>query len=338
MNVKTAVLALTVVSIIGLSFAGVVAAANGTVEVTATDVDTGDALADAPVEVVDLSNGEMVAAGRTDSSGVYSASVAESSEYSVILHAEGYDTVTQEPVTVTAGSTKSVSLSASEATTGGVRVIAEDSSGNPINNASVDVVDPSNESVVKSGVTSTGGMTGDGEIVFRDVAFDDYRIEIAHADYAAQVRDFRVTARTGTDETFVLGSQNVLEATHSATDGDIVTDVFADFNASTNTSVDVSVSADGTDLGTQTFSVTGSDTVLFDIPVGNDSASEYTVTAEYDSSAVTIQNTGLLYDTSGGGGGVGGDTTTDSTPDMGVIAALAGLAGAILLAGRQSGY
>ena len=337
MNVKTAVLALTVVSIIGLSFAGVVAAANGTVEVTATDVDTGDALANAPVEVVDASNGDMVATGTTDSSGVYSVSVAESSEYDVILSGEGYDTVAQETVTVTAGSTTSVSLSTFAATTGGVRVIAEDSAGNPINNASVVVVDPSNESVVMSGETSTGG-SGDGEIVFRDIAEGDHRIEIAHADYAAQVRDVTIPAGTWTDETFVLGSQNVLEATHSATDGDIVTDVFADFNASTNTSVDVSVSADGTDLGTQTFSVTGSDTVLFDIPVGNDSASEYTVTAEYDSSAVTIQNTGLLYDTSGGGGGVGGDTTTDSTPGMGVIAALAGLAGAILLAGRQSGY
>ena len=338
MNVKTAVLALTVVSIIGLSFAGVVAAANGTVEVTATDADTGDALANAPVDVYDKTNGDLAATGTTDSSGVYSVSVAESSEYAVVLFAEGYDIASDDTVTVTAGSTTSVSLSTFAATTGGVRVIAEDSAGNPINNASVDVVDPSNESVVKSGVTSTGGMSGDGEIVFRDVAFDDYRIEIAHADYAAQVRDFRVTARTGTDETFVLGSQNVLEATHSATDGDIVTDVFADFNASTNTSVDVSVSADGTDLGTQTVTVTGSDTVQFGVPVKHDSASEYTVTAEYDSSAVTIQNTGLLYDTSGGGGGVGGDTTNDSTPDMGVIAALAGLAGAILLAGRQSGY
>ena len=337
MNVKTAVLALTIVSILGLSFAGVVAAANGTVEVTATDAGTGDALANAPVEVVDKSTGDVVATGTTDSSGVFSASVAESPEYSVILLADGYDIASDDTVNVTAGSTTSVSLSAVEATTGGLRVIAEDSSGNPINNASVDVVAPSNGSVVKSGETSTGG-SGDGEIVFQDFAEGDYRIEIAHADYADQVRDVTVAAGTGNDETFVLDSQNVLEATHSATDGDIVTDVFADFNASTNTSVDVSVSADGTDLGTQTVTVTGSDTVQFDVPVDNDSASEYTVTTEYDSSAVTVENTGLLYDTSGGGGGAGGDTTNDSTPDMGVIAALAGLAGAILLAGRQSGY
>jgi len=335
MNVKTAVLALTVVSIIGLSFAGVVAAANGTVEVTATDADTGDAIANAPVEVVDTSTGDVVATGTTDSSGVYSASVAESPEYSVILLADGYDTVTQETGNVTAGSTTSVSLSTIEATTGDLRVIAEDSAGTPINNASVTVIDPSDELVVVFG--ETGGF-GDGEVVFQNVDEGDYRLEIAHADYADQVRDFRVTAGTGTDETFVLGPQNVLESTHSATDGDIVTDVFATVNASTNTSMDVSVSADGTDLGTQTVTVTGGETVQFDVPVEHDSASEYTVTAEYDSSAVTVEDTGLLYDTSGGGGGVGGHTTTDSTPDMGVIAALAGLAGAILLAGRQSGY
>jgi hypothetical protein len=312
-----------------------VAAANGTVEVTATDVDTGDALANAPVEVVDMSNGEMVAAGATDSAGVYSVSVAESTEYSVFLYAPGYDVVIDDTVNVTAGSTTSVSLSAVEATTGGLRVIAEDPSANPVNNASVNVINPSNESVVISGETSAG-VSGDGEVIFQDVAEGDYRLEIAHADYADQVRGVTIAAGTGNDETFVLESQNVLEATHSATDGDIVTDVFVDFNASTNTSVDVSVSADGTDLGAQTYAVTGSDTVQFDVPE-NGSASEYTVTAEYDSSAVVVDNTGLLYETSGGGGGVGG-AANDSTPDMGVIAALAGLAGVILLAGRQSGY
>ena len=289
--------------------AGPVAATSHDVEVTVND-STGTAVANATVEILDTSDGTIVETASTDSTGYYETNLS-SGDYDILVSADGYEPQNQI-VSHTSGTVSTVDFALNESnTTGTIEVTAEDSSGVSIENASVDLIDPADGTVVMTATTDSNGLA-----LFGSVTTGTYDVAVTHADYqtfgplsvdvtADTVESYSVDLLAPNESQF---SVDTAEGTSSA--------LYAELANGTYDVTWYSVDDSGvrTDLTTETVEITNGTTVHEFAPADlADAADGDTYGAEitYESSVspdADVLKTGVLYESSGAGSGSAGDS------------------------------
>lgn len=283
---------------------GPAAATTHDVEITVTD-SSGNAVANATVEILDTTDGTVVDTATTDISGYYETNLA-SGDYDILVSADGYDSQTQL-VTHTSGTVSTVAFALSESvTTGALEITVEDTSGAVVSNASVDVIDPSDGTVVASTAADSTGLA-----VFSGIETGTYGVTVTHADY----QPFGPISVSVTADTTELYSVQVLGANESqfavdTTEG-TPSSLFAELANGTYDLTWYSVDDAGvrTDISTETVNVTDGTTVHEFAPANFSDTVDgatYGVEFSYDSSVspdADVLSTGILYESSGGGSG-----------------------------------
>lgn len=189
--------------------------ATGTIESTVTD-SNGTAIANASVDVIDPSDGSVVATATTDSAGFVSMTVATGT-YDVVANADGYDSMTNAGVSVTENTVTTSNFSLSEvSTTGTLEVnVKDNSTGEFLANASVDIVDPSTGTVVKTITTDTNGLAS------TSIEAGTYDLVITLDGYEqANLSGVDVTADSLTSETVSLTASTTDTTTTTTDDSD----------------------------------------------------------------------------------------------------------------------
>jgi hypothetical protein len=324
----------------------VLAVIPATVSATSHDVEinvqdpNGDYVDNASVEIINTSDGTVVDTGSTDTNGYYETNLT-SGDYDIIVDHPDFETQNQF-VSHTSGTLSAVNFDLVD-TTGTIESTVTNDNGTAIDNATVDIVDPSDGTIVATGTTDSTGFTS------LNVSVGTYDV-VAFADgyNPVMTNDVDVTADTVTTTGFSLSA--------SSSDGTVVDNqfeinttqgtpasLFAELENGTYEATWYEVS-DGnrTDLTTETVNVTDGPTVHEFVPTsisesadGHTYGVEITFNTSEDPDAAVLSS-GILYD---GGGGSSTENTSlggFSQAEVMLGAVLVFLiAGGVLLAGRE---
>lgn len=299
------------IMLIASLFAGVgpVSASSHDVEVTVTD-STGTAVENATVGIIDTADGTTVETASTDSSGYYETNLSDG-DYDVIVSTNGYQT-SDQIITHTSGTVSTVDFSLAESTgTGTLEVTVEDTSGDTIDGATADLIDPSNGTVVQSTTTDSSGVAA-----FNDAATGTYEVVLSHPDYTQRAllgvnvpdsatKSFAVQLTGPTEWTFAV---NTADGTPSS--------LFAELSNGTYDLTWYTFDRSGvrTDITTETVNVTDGATVHEFTPENLSAAANhdrYGVDIAFnatESPDAEVLNTGILYEADGGGSGSSSDS------------------------------
>lgn len=206
-----ALAALVVFAALAGGFTGAATASSHDVEVTVTD-GNGNAVANATVEVIDTSDSTLATSGTTDSSGTFTASLSDGT-YDVVVNAPDYDQASKTGISHTSGTLSTVSVSL-DRSTGTIESTVTDSTGTAIENATLEVVDPSDGTVVMSAPTDSTGFAA-----LTSVPTGTYDLQVSADGYeSATNTGIEVTSGNVTVSDFSLSestSDNTTETTTS---------------------------------------------------------------------------------------------------------------------------
>ena len=317
----------------------VLAVSPATVSATSHDVEInvqnpdGDYVDNASVEIINTSDGTVVETGSTDTNGYYETNLT-SGDYDIIVDHPDYESDNQI-ITHTSGTLSAVNFDL-VALTGTIESTVTDSNGTAIDNATVDVVDPSDGTLVASGTTDGSGFTS------LNVSTGTYDV-IASADGYNPVQNANVdvTADTVTTTDFALSE--------SASDGTVVDSQF-DIDTTLGTPSTIYAELENgtyevtwyevnygnrTDLVTETINVTDGPTVHEFAPTNISESVDgdtYGVEISFNTSEdpdAAVLSSGIQYS---GGGGSG---TSTSIPLGMIIVGLLLVAGGVLVIGSK---
>ncbi|WP_232686491.1 carboxypeptidase-like regulatory domain-containing protein [Halobacterium zhouii] len=235
-------LALAMVLVLSVLTAGTgsVAASSHDIEITVVDAG-GNPVANASVDVVNSSDGTVVASGTTDSSGVYTANVA-SGTYDFVVNADGYEQSVKTGVSHTSGTLTTASVTLNTAT-GTIESTVTDSTGVEIANATVEYINPDTGTVLTTATTDANGF------VSTVVPTGTYDVRVTADGYnSATNTGVNVTQNTVTTSNFSL-----TESSTTSTTGALeVSAIDTSGNAIANVTVTVIDASDGSTVATAT--------------------------------------------------------------------------------------
>jgi|AntDeeMinimDraft_6_1070357.scaffolds.fasta_scaffold01233_4 hypothetical protein len=322
-------------------FLSVLAVSPATVSATSHDVEinvqdpNGDYVDNASIDIINTSDGTVVDTGSTDTNGYYETNLT-SGDYDIIVDHPDFETQNQI-ISHTSGTLSTVNFDLVELS-GTIESTVTDSNGTAIDNATVDVVDPADGTIVTSGTTDSTGFTS------INVSTGTYDV-VASADGYSLVmtNNVDVTADTVTTTDFAL--------TESTSDDTVVDNQFA-INTTEGTPASLFVEVgngtydvtwyevnDGnrTDFTTENINVTDGPIVHEFAPTNISESVDgdtYGVDIAYnatESPDATVLSSGILYDNGGSGSGSGTDVPMEV-----IIIGLIVTAGAVLVIGSRN--
>jgi len=335
--------AVLVFSVLAGGFTGAATASSHDFEVNVTDSADGTAIANASVDVINSSDGTVVASGTTDSNGQFTANV-NSGTYDVVVNADGYHQATANSIDHTSGTLSQVDLPLNRQTGTIESTVSDAADGSLIENATVEVVDPNDGSVVMTATTDSNGfvsMTG--------VPTGTYTLTASADGYQTGTNTgVSVTSGNVTVSDFGLAASDTTVSNEFAVNTSEGTpdSLYAELENGTYTVTWYEVDSNGnrTDLNTDSVTISDGPTVHEFAPSNFSEASDgatYGVEITFnsgDSPDAAVVSSGILYDGGGGGGGDSdGSSPFDSlsTEVIGGAALIAVLVGAVALAGRD---